>query len=125
MNVAFIAMTLWVLNIAHSATCHVCLVIGCLVIAAAHSKVFRRHPTSLKLLAPAVFLSLSDSGIWFRNERGPCRGRGQRPNAHRQNYDMEIRCQHGHLIRSLAPATKASGWVLGSNCFRRNPVSAE
>jgi exopolysaccharide production protein ExoQ len=54
-NVAFIAMTLWLLDLAHSTTSGVCLILGCLVIAAAHSKVFRRNPTFLKALIPAFF----------------------------------------------------------------------
>jgi exopolysaccharide production protein ExoQ len=54
-NVAFIAMTLWLLNLAHSTTSEVCLFLGCLVIAAAHSKVFRRNPAFLKVLIPAFF----------------------------------------------------------------------
>jgi exopolysaccharide production protein ExoQ len=54
-NIAFFAMSLWVLNTANSATCRVCLVLGCLVIAAAHSKVFRRHPVFFKMLIPGSF----------------------------------------------------------------------
>jgi O-antigen ligase len=55
LNVAFIAMTLWLLNLSGSATSSVCLAIGCLVIAAAHSGMVRRHPTFLKVLIPAIF----------------------------------------------------------------------
>jgi len=51
-NVAFVAMTLWLLNLADSATCRVCLALGCLVIAAAHLRAVRRHPAPLKLLIP-------------------------------------------------------------------------
>ncbi len=54
-NVAFIAMTLWLLNLADSATSRVCLVIGCLVIAAAHSRAVKRHPALLKALIPVCF----------------------------------------------------------------------
>jgi exopolysaccharide production protein ExoQ len=54
-NIAFIATTLWLLNLANSATSRVCLVLGCLVIAAAHSKAFQRHPSFLKALIPACF----------------------------------------------------------------------
>ena len=56
LNVAFIAMTLWLLNLAKSATSQVCLVIGCLVIALLHLKKIRNHPTFLKVLIPASFL---------------------------------------------------------------------
>jgi len=54
-NFAFLAMTIWVLNLANSATSRVCLLLGCLVIAAAHSNVFRRRPALLKVLIPAGF----------------------------------------------------------------------
>jgi len=54
-NVAFIAMTLWLLNLSSSTTSRVCLGLGCLVIAAAHSKVFQRQPTLLKVLIPGGF----------------------------------------------------------------------
>ena len=52
-NVAFLAMTLWLLNLSNSATSRVCLVIGCLVIVAAHSGSGKRHPTFLKTVIPA------------------------------------------------------------------------
>lgn len=54
-NFAFIGMTLWVLNLANSATSRVCLLIGCLVIAAANSKLFRRYPSFLKVSIPLCF----------------------------------------------------------------------
>jgi O-antigen ligase len=54
-NVVFTAMTLWLLILSKSATSRVCLAIGCLVILAAHSGMFRRHPTFLKVLIPACF----------------------------------------------------------------------
>jgi exopolysaccharide production protein ExoQ len=54
-NFAFIAMTLWLLKLANSATSRVCLVIGCLVIVAAHNKWVKRHPRFLKVLLPACF----------------------------------------------------------------------
>lgn len=52
-NAAFMAMTLWLLYLSNSATSRVCLVLGCLVIAAAHSKVSKRHPGLLKWMIPA------------------------------------------------------------------------
>ena len=55
-NGSFLAMTLWLLNLSNSATSRVCLVLGCLVIAAVHSKAFRRRPGFLKALIPAGFL---------------------------------------------------------------------
>ena len=62
-NVAFFAMTLWLLHLAHSTTSSVCLLLGCLVIAAAHSKMFRRHPTFLKAADSCFFLSVFDSEL--------------------------------------------------------------
>jgi exopolysaccharide production protein ExoQ len=55
MNVAFFAMTLWVLNLANSATSSVCMVIGCMVIVAVHSGWGGRHPAFLKVMIPACF----------------------------------------------------------------------
>jgi O-antigen ligase len=54
-NCAFMLMTLWLLSLSHSATSQVCLVIGCLVIAAANSGMGKRHPMFLKVLIPATF----------------------------------------------------------------------
>jgi exopolysaccharide production protein ExoQ len=55
-NLAFLAMTLWLLHRSDSATSRVCLVIGCLVIAAAQSRRSTRNPTLLKTLIPLCFL---------------------------------------------------------------------
>jgi len=54
-NIAFIAMTLWLLNLASSATSNVCLAMGCLVIVAANTGISRRYPGFLKFLTPAAF----------------------------------------------------------------------
>ncbi len=54
-NVAFLGMTLWLLNLASSATSRVCMVLGCLVIAAAHARSIKRRPMLLKVLVPASF----------------------------------------------------------------------
>jgi len=54
-NFAFIAMTLWLLNLAHSATSSVCLMIGGLVVVAARSEWAKRHPGFLKVLIPVSF----------------------------------------------------------------------
>jgi len=54
-NVAFIAMTFWLLNLSSSATSTVCLVIGCLVIAAVHTKSLKRRPALLKVMIPTCF----------------------------------------------------------------------
>jgi len=55
-NIAFICMTFWLLNLSESKTATLCLGIGCLIIAAAHSKFGRRRPRWIKTLAPASFL---------------------------------------------------------------------
>jgi exopolysaccharide production protein ExoQ len=55
-NLAFLAMCISLLFTANSATCKVCMVIGCFVVVAVQSKWGRRHPGSLKLLIPASFL---------------------------------------------------------------------
>lgn len=52
-NVAFCAMTLWLMDKSSSATSNVCLVLGCVVIATAHSKMAKRHPALLTVLIPA------------------------------------------------------------------------
>jgi exopolysaccharide production protein ExoQ len=54
-NLAFIALTLWLLNLSSSATSTVCLVVGCLVVAAAHTKSLKRRPSLLKWMIPACF----------------------------------------------------------------------
>ena len=53
-NVAFIAMTLWLLDMSNSATSRLCLVLGCLVIAVAHSKTIKRRPVFLEVAIPVV-----------------------------------------------------------------------
>jgi exopolysaccharide production protein ExoQ len=54
-NLAFIGMTLWLMRLAQSTTSEVCLLIGCLVIVAAHIRFFKRRPTALKVLVPSLF----------------------------------------------------------------------
>jgi exopolysaccharide production protein ExoQ len=57
LNIAFFGMSVWLLNsYAHSDTSGVCLAIGCLVIAAAHSNLGRRHVSWVKALAPMMFV---------------------------------------------------------------------
>ena len=55
-NIAFIGMTLWLLNLSESNTSTICLAIGCLMIAAAHCNFGRRHISWVKALAPVSFL---------------------------------------------------------------------
>jgi exopolysaccharide production protein ExoQ len=54
-NFALLGMTLWLMNLASSATSSVCLVMGCLVIAAARSRWGRHNPRLLKVMIPAFF----------------------------------------------------------------------
>jgi len=56
-NVAFLAMTLWVLHVARSTTSQVCLVLGCLVVAAAHNKVLRRRTSFMKAMPVIMVFS--------------------------------------------------------------------
>jgi exopolysaccharide production protein ExoQ len=64
-DAAFIWMTLWLMNCAHSATSNVCLAIGSLVILLTASKMFRRHPTFFKLLIPTSFCLYLILAYWF------------------------------------------------------------
>ncbi len=54
-NFGFMLMTLYLLRLAHSATSTVCVGVGCMVIAAAHSTWGRRHSTFLKAIIPTSF----------------------------------------------------------------------
>jgi len=54
-NIAFMAMTAWLLVSTDSETSRLCLAIGCLVIVAAHAKWGRRHPAFFKVLLPTFF----------------------------------------------------------------------
>jgi len=56
LDLAFLAMCVSLLSTANSATCKVCMVIGCLVVVGVQSKWGRRHPGFLKLLIPGSFL---------------------------------------------------------------------
>jgi len=55
-NMAFFAMTIWLLSVSRSATSRICLPLGCALITAAHIEAFRRHPGFLRLLSPTVYL---------------------------------------------------------------------
>jgi exopolysaccharide production protein ExoQ len=54
-NIAFIGMILWLLNLSRSNTSTICLALGCLVIAATHCNFGRRHFGWIKALAPMLF----------------------------------------------------------------------
>jgi O-antigen ligase len=55
-NFAFIGMALYLLNLCGSKTSTVCLILGCLMIAAAHSNLGQRHVGWLKAMAPSIFV---------------------------------------------------------------------
>jgi len=55
LNVAFLTMSLWVLNTANSATCRFCMALGCLVILTVRSRWGKRHPSFVKVLIPGSF----------------------------------------------------------------------
>jgi exopolysaccharide production protein ExoQ len=55
-DIAFISMVLYLLTLCGSKTSTVCLILGCLVMAAAHSNFGQRHISWIKAMAPAVFL---------------------------------------------------------------------
>ncbi|HKW64956.1 MAG TPA: O-antigen ligase family protein [Candidatus Acidoferrum sp.] len=51
-NLLLFAMTLYLLRLSNSATSEVCLVLGCLVVAAANLRLIKRHPGILKVAIP-------------------------------------------------------------------------
>jgi exopolysaccharide production protein ExoQ len=55
-NIALIAMALYLLHLCGSKTSTVCLILGCLMITAVHSKLGQRNIKWIKALAQAVFL---------------------------------------------------------------------
>lgn len=55
-NIAFIAMALYLLNLCGSKTSTVCLALGCLTIVVAHSDFGRRHLTFVKAIGPSFFV---------------------------------------------------------------------
>ena len=55
-DITFIGMALYLLNLCGSKTSTICLVIGCLMIVAAHCNLGRRHLRWVKAMAPAIFI---------------------------------------------------------------------
>ena len=55
-NAGLFCMVIWLLNICESATSRTCLVIGCVVVLAAHTRAVRRRPGILTATIPAVLL---------------------------------------------------------------------
>jgi exopolysaccharide production protein ExoQ len=54
-NLVLLGMSLWLLNVADSATCRVCMFLGSMVVLVTQSKSIRRRPTFLKVLLPSIF----------------------------------------------------------------------
>jgi O-antigen ligase len=55
-NLVLIGMTLWILNLAESATSRSCLVIGCAIIVAVQSRWGKANPHQVKAILPLVLL---------------------------------------------------------------------
>ncbi len=64
-NFAFIAMAVWVVSIADSATARVCTVLGSGMIAVAHSKLFQRRSHLLMMVAPTAICLYSVLAFGF------------------------------------------------------------
>jgi O-antigen ligase len=56
-NVVFVWMILWLLKLAQSATSFACLMLGCAILAAAHTGMMKRRPGILLTLVPLAFLA--------------------------------------------------------------------
>ncbi len=56
-NIVFLAMTFYLLNLANSATSRACLVLGCGVLIAVHSNFSQRRPGLIKVLVPLIFVT--------------------------------------------------------------------
>jgi len=54
-NIAFMAMILWLLTLSQSKTSTICLALGCSLIAVTHSNFGRRHSAFVKAMGPTVF----------------------------------------------------------------------
>ena len=57
LNGALLGMTVYLLNLSASSTSTICLILGCLMIAVAHSKFGQRHTRWIKALAPISFIT--------------------------------------------------------------------
>jgi O-antigen ligase len=79
LNVVFIGMTLWLLNLADSATSRVCLVLGCLVVAAAHSRKMKRNPNFLKVGIPICLCLYAVLELGFGISGGLAEAVGRNP----------------------------------------------
>lgn len=64
-DLVFSAMTLWLMQLAGSATSNVCFVVGCGVVIASHLKFFRRNPKFLRATIPTVFCTYAILALGF------------------------------------------------------------
>jgi O-antigen ligase len=57
LNVFFISMTLWLLNLANSSTSTVCLILGSTIICVGYLRSFQRNPTVVAVAVPVLLIS--------------------------------------------------------------------
>jgi hypothetical protein len=115
-NAAFLAMTLWLMSEAGSATSNVTLVLGCLVIAVAHSATFNRRPMLLAVMIPtgvALYLLL-EFGFGIHDRTLASSSGGARPVQEDEHLEGRSRHQHqsahwGRLRKLLARTPAAMG----------------
>lgn len=76
-NAVFAGMILWLVNAAKSTTSEVCLILGCLVLLAVRTRIFRRHPKLVKVLVPSAFLLylLLDFGLGLNGKMAEAVGK--------------------------------------------------
>lgn len=82
LNVAFFALTFWLLQTAQSTTSTVCLCLGCLVIGAARFRAFQRNPAFLKWLIPAAFCTYLILDLGFGLNGSMAQAVGKDPTLH-------------------------------------------
>jgi exopolysaccharide production protein ExoQ len=68
LNVVFIAMTLWLLKLADSATSGACLALGCLVLVLAHTMTAKRYPTLIRGIVPVALCIVGAVALVFGSE---------------------------------------------------------
>lgn len=90
LNLVLFAMTLWLLSLANSATSKVCLVLGCLVIAAAHMRLTKRYPLFLKVLLPSCFVLYLILAYGFNINGELARGVGRDPTLTGRTHIWEV-----------------------------------
>jgi exopolysaccharide production protein ExoQ len=100
LNACFLAMTIWLLKMSNSATSRTCFILGCLVIAAAHSRTFQRHPMFLKALLPVSFLVylIVSFGLGMSGELAGSIGRDSTFTGRTVIWDAVLRTQTNPLL---------------------------